>query len=227
MNSSFRVVGLGIVVLSVLVPVARADTRPSSIVNVLEVRRLTSRSDSDAHVRLAAHFTALARQHDVDAKRHDDMAVVANASRATSSQMLVHCRALAAERRDSASLLRRLATHHDALRTGVASALPTDAAQFASGAGAPPPTPGELRILVASAHTPAEHNDLGEYFRGLERRYMTEAADFRRMASSYSGGRLSTSLAGWDGHARRSREAARVAAAAALEHENMSSQAVR
>jgi hypothetical protein len=113
----------------------------SPILNTLEVQKLVASSEPGDNARLSAHFTALADRYEAEAKHHTTMAqsYVGNPNRSTSGGMSIHCKRLAELNTVSATTLRALANHHQALAAGAASSAPAGGSRFQGGAGAPEP----------------------------------------------------------------------------------------
>jgi len=177
-----------IVVLTFAVSVTAQET-PSRLLNSVEVQQLVKRAEPGDNGRLAAHFTALADRHAAEAKRHGSMAqsFVGNPNRNLGTGMSAHCKQLADLNTKSATELRELAAYHQKLASGGVAVPPGEGARFERGAGAPAPTEQELNAMVAKASTPADHRALEEYFLTLAKRYTSEAADHKAMASAYRG----------------------------------------
>lgn len=204
-----------------------ASAQPAPpLLNVLEVRRLVASETASDATRLSAHFSALAYQFARDAKRHRRMpnTLGGNPNHQLPSQA-AHCRVLADRDDDSAAVLREVAAHYERVASGFASTLPASAIQFQQGFGAPMPTKQEVQTLASTANTAADHEALRDYFRSLEKRYVTDAADHSRRARHYLGTRLESQVWNCQRLARVAREKAREAAAAAAEHEQMSDMA--
>ena len=205
-----------------------AQEKPSGLLNSLEVQQLVKRAEPGSNARLAAHFTALADRHAAEAKRHTSMAqsFVGNPSRNLGTGMTAHCNRLADLDTKSATELHELATYHQKLASGVTATPPAGGARFEGGAGAPAPTEQELNAMAAKASTPAEHRALEEYFLTLAKRYRSEAADHKAMASAYrSLPRSPGWAAGAAAHSDRlvtlSEESANEAAGAAAMHKRL------
>ena len=112
---------------------------------------------------------------------------IGNPSRNVGSGMSTHCKQLANLSTQSATELRELATYHQKLASGATATPPAAGAGFEGGAGAAAPTDQELNAMSAKASTPADHRALEEYFLTLAKRYTSEAADHKAMASAYRG----------------------------------------
>jgi hypothetical protein len=202
---------------------AWAQNRPSAILNELEVRQLVARAEPGDHVRLSAHFAALADRYAADARRHTSMAqgFVGNPSRNLGRNMSAHCRRLAELNTESAVTVRELAAHHSKLATGSPSTSPQDAARFEAGAGAPAPTERELNALASKASAPADHRALEEYFLTLAQRYTAEAGEHAAMAQAYRGTRIAQAAVHCDRLVTLSRDSAREAGEAAAMHKQL------
>ena len=184
----FRLLIAAIAVLTLAGSLA-AQGKPSGLLNTLEVQQLVKRAEPGDHARLAAHFTALSERYAAEARRHTSMAQssVGNPSRNLGTGMTAHCKRLADLNTKSETAVRDLATFHQKLASGTPAATPSTGALFNAGAGAPVPTDQELNALAAKATTPADHRALEEYFLTLAKRYTSEAADHKAMASAYRG----------------------------------------
>ena len=89
----------------------------SPLLNTLEVRTLIASAEPADHTTLARHFATLADGYDAEARRQDVMAtsVAGNPSRNFSTGRSAHGARLARLNTASATTLRELATHHEAL----------------------------------------------------------------------------------------------------------------
>jgi hypothetical protein len=194
------------------------------VLNSLEVQQLIKRAEPGDHARLGAHFAALAEQYAADAKKHEAMAgafLGSPARRTPVNSAADHCKRLATLNTRSATTLRELAAHHDALATGKAAAVPRGATRFEGGAGAPAPTAEQLSAMAAKAATPADHHGLEEYFQTLAKRYTADANDHAAMAQAYRGTRIAQAAAHCDRLAANLRESAKEATAAATMHKDL------
>jgi hypothetical protein len=197
------------------------------VLTTIEVRQLVASTAPGDQAKLAAHFTALADRHAVEAATHRKMAdAYPGNPRGGGREMRVHCQHLAALESKAAATLRELATHHAALAAGVASAAPAAGAKYQAGAGAHQPSDAELAVLAAKAASTADHRTLQDYFLALARRADGEAADHGGMAASY---RTAKTLAGMATHCDRLaaeiRAVAAEARAAATMHGTLASSA--
>ena len=224
----FRSLSIAAIVVLTFAGSVAAQETPSGPLNSLEVQQLVKRGKPGDNARLAAHFTALADRYAAEAKRHTSMAqsFVANPSRSLGSGMSAHCKQLADLNTKSATELRELATYHHKLASGATAAPPSGGARFEGGAGAPAPTAQELNAMAAKASTPSDHRALEEYFLTLAKRYTSEAADHKAMASAYRGlprspGWAAGAAAHCDRLATLSGESANEAAGAAAMHKQL------
>jgi hypothetical protein len=224
----FRSLSIAAVAVLMFAGTVAAQEKPSGLLNTLEVQQLVRRGEPSDSARLAAHFTALAERYVAEAKRHTSMAqsFVGNPSRTLGTSLSVHCKQLADLNTRSATELRELATYHQKLASGATASKPAGGARFEGGAGASAPTDQEFTAMAAKASTAAEHRALEEYFLTLAKRYTTEAADHKAMASTYRGLPRSPGWAvGAAAHCDRlvilSGEAANEAAGAAAMHKQV------
>lgn len=203
---------------------AVAQTTTSAVLNSFEVQQLIKRGDPDDHARLSVHFGVLAEQHALDARRHTAMArafIAQPARRAAVNASADHCKRLAELNEQSATTLRELAAHHEALAAGKSSVAPRGATPFESGKGAPEPTVEELSAMAAKAATPADHRALEEYFQTAVKRYTAEVNEHTAMAAAYRGTRAAQTAAHCDRLVTLARESAKEAKAAAEMHSNL------
>ena len=202
---------------------AAAQTKPSGLLNSLEVQQLVNRGEPGDHARLVVHFTTLADRYTAEAKKHKAMAqsFVGHPSRSLGSGMSVHCKRLADLNTQSADTVRELATYHDKLASGMPATPPAGAAHFQGGGGAPRPTQKELNALAAKASTTAEHHVLEEYFLTLARRYTAEANEHTAIAQTYRGTRIAQAAAHYDRLAALARDSAKEANEAAAMHKQL------
>jgi hypothetical protein len=203
--------------------IAAAQAAPTALLNAVEVRQLVSRAEPADHVRLTAHFTALAEEYSTEATRHTAMSqsFVGNANRNLATGMSEHCKHLAALNTQSASTARELAVYHRKLASGDAATRPLDATRLHAGAGAPEPTATELKALAAQAKTPAEHHAIEEYFLTLAKRYTTDADEHVTLAQTYRGTRNAAAAVFEDRLAGLARDAAKEATEAAAMHKSL------
>jgi hypothetical protein len=200
-----------------------AQDKPTAVLNNLEVRQLVARAAPADHVRLAAHFSALANRYTAEAKRHLSMSqsFIGNPSRNLGTGMSAHCKRLADLNTQSATTVRELAGYHEKLASGTRTTLPKDGARFQAGAGAPDPTDKELDALAAKASTPAEHRALEEYFQTLAKRYTGDAKEHITLAQTFRGTRIAQAAVHHDRLAGLARDAAEEATAAAEIHRGL------
>ena len=203
-----------------------AQTPPSPILNTVELERLVSSNGPADHARLSAHFTALAERYTAEARRHTSMSKSfgGNPNRNLGSDMSAHCQRLAALNTQSATTVKELAAHHEALAKGAPSLPPGDSARFE--AGAPAPTDAELDALAARANTPADHRALAEYFATVATRHTSNAVNHEALARGYRGlprspGGASGMAVHCDRLASLDRDAAKEATEAATMHERL------
>jgi hypothetical protein len=190
-----RALPVGALTLVIFTGVASAQD-PDRILNAIEVQRLVARAEPGDHVRLSAHFMAIADAYDAESKRHASMAqrYAGNPNRDVSG-LAAHCRQLASLNVELAAATRALAAHHKALGNGAPSARPRAAASFDAGKGARAPSAEEVLALAATAHTAADHQALAQHFRTLATRYSTDADNHAALARAYRAPRSSHAAA--------------------------------
>ena len=218
-----RPLAIAAAALLILAGTVAAQDKPTAVLNNLEVRQLVARAEPADHVRLAAHFSALADRYTAEAKRHVSMSqsFIGTPSRNLGTGMSVHCKRLADLNTQSATTVRELVAYHDKLAAGSPATAPPGATRFQAGAGAPEPTEKELNALAAKASTPAEHRALEEYFLTLAKRYTAEASEHVTLAQTYRGTRIAQAAVHHDRLAGVARDAAKEATAAAEMHEGL------
>ena len=209
--------------LLAVVATATAQTRPSAILNTIELKQLIERAEPADHVRLSAHFSALADQYTTGANRHSAMsnAFDGNPNRQGASGMREHAKRLAELDRQSAAALRELAIHHEALAAGKSSRVPADAGRFERGEGATEPPERELSALAARANTAADHRALEEYYVTAAKRYTAEADRHATMAATYRGTRIAMAADHCERLMKLSRDSAKEATEAAAMHRQL------
>jgi hypothetical protein len=199
----------------------------SNVVNSLEVKRLVAEGTPAANATLAKHFATLADGYAAEAAVHTAMAgaYTGNPNHSLGGNMGVHCKKLADLAKESANTAREMVTYYNNLAAGAAAEAPRGAATFNAGAGAPAPTTEELKRLAASAHTPADHRALEEYFLTLAKRDTADAKEHAATASTFrvSGQRRGSEIAAThcDNLAKLARDAAKEATAAASAHHQL------
>jgi hypothetical protein len=212
--------------LSLMAAPLAAQT-PSGVLNSLEVKRLVTEGTPAANATLAKHFAALADRYTAEAASHTAMAnaYTGNPSHPIGDNMRVHCTKLAELATESAKTSREMVTYHTNLAAGAAAVPPKGAAAFDAGAGAPAPTPEELKRLAARAKTPADQHALQEYFLTLAKQKTAEANEHATMAQTFrvSGSRGSAEFAAMhcDSLAKLARDAAKEATASAELHRQL------
>jgi hypothetical protein len=218
----FRLVVVAVALLA-FAGIARAQDKPSSLLNTLEVRQLVARAEPADNARLSAHFSALADRYTAEAKKHLLMSqsFVGNPNRNLGTGMSAHCKQLAALNTQSATTVRELAAYHEKLAAGTTATLPRDASPFKGGGGAPEPTEKELNALAVKASSPAEHRALEEYFLTLAKRYTAAADEHVTLAQTYRGTKIAQASAIHDHLARLARDSAKEATAAAEMHKQL------
>lgn len=218
-----RSLSIGALAFVAFAGAAAAQTKPSAVLNTLDVQQFVKRAEPGDHARLGAHFTAVGERYAAEAKRHTSMAqrFVGNPSRNLGTGMSAHCKRLAELNTQSATTLRELAAFHEKLAAGTPATPPRDSARFEGGAGAPEPTERELNALAAKARTPAEHGALQEYFMTLAKRYTAETNEHVASAGAYRGTRIAQAAVHHDRLAGLSRDAAKEANEAAAMHRQL------
>ena len=204
-------------------PVGNTAAQTSPILNIVELQKLVASGTPADNARLAAHFTSLADESGVEAKRHQTMsrAFGGNPSRQLGVTMTAHCNRLAELNNEAALTLRELAAHHKKVAAGTPSTMPPSGTAYESGKGARVPTEKELNDLAAKASTPADHRALMEYFNTMAKRHSAAADEQTRLAQAYRGTRIAAAAFNADRLARLSRDAATEATAAARMHEDL------
>jgi hypothetical protein len=155
--------------------------------NRLEVQKLVALDTTDANLRLASHFNALADQFITDAERHRAMASVyrANANRTATTTAGDQCDRLAARDEKWAGAALELAMYYGDLASSIDAILPARAMTLQGGYGAPEPRADELHKLALTAGTRGDHLLLREYYATLAKRRAAEAADYAVMVPAY------------------------------------------
>jgi len=206
----------GSVVLAIASPAA-AQSKPSGLLNSVELRQLVGRGQPADQARLSAHFLALGDRYAAEAKQHVDMAsnFSGNPTRAQVTGMSDHCKRLADLDSQAAGLARELAAYHKNLAAGIEAPLPANSAKLEGGAGARKPTSRELNSLAAKARTPSEHGALVEYFAMLATESTAEMNEHVALAQAYRGTRMASAAVDHDRMANLAREAEKEATDAA------------
>lgn len=220
-----RLLIVGAAMLLMASPLA-AQT-PSGVLNSLEVKRLVTEATPAANATLAKHFAALATSYDTEAASHTAMAnaYTGNPNHSFGGNMSVHCKKLAELATESAKTAREMVTYHTNLAAGAAAEPPKGAAAFDAGAGAPAPTPEDVKRLATAAKSPADHHALQEYFLTLAKEKTAEANEHATMAQTFrvSGPRRGAEFAAMhcDDLAKLARDAAKEATASAELHRQL------
>ena len=221
----FRTISAGVLAVFAFAAGAAAQQPTSDILAAPQVRELMASQQPGDHAKLRAHFEALSAKYTTEADRHTAFArASAGIPRGSGGAASAHHNRLAANAKESATLVRELATHHGQLGAGVASTAPRNSDKFEKGAGAPAtPTDKQMLDLAAKAQTPSEHGMLSEYYTTLVARYTADARDHRAMAQGYRGqNRVNQSaVAHCDRLVQLSDESAKEAQSLAAEHKQM------
>ena len=221
----FWTVASGLPVLLAMAGIAAAQEVPREL-SALHVIQYVSSGQPADHARLRDHFVGLADRYTADAARHAAMMSVfaGNPNRTSGENLAVHCRRLADQATKAAATVGELAYHHGLLADGMLSVAPAGAWRFEAGEGARQPTDRELRLAALNARTPTEHGALAEYFLGVARRRTAEANAYMVRAQTYRGNpnrRGGDPAVLFDRMAKRFREAAGEAEAAAFDHRQL------
>ena len=220
-----RTILAGVALMAITTTAAAQDR--TALLTSIEVRRLVASGQRDDDARLRDHFAALAEMYSAEAARHTTMArtLQANLNHALVVSPDAHQMRLAKLAATSAVTVRELSVYYNLLASGITSPAPNDSAGFEAGEGAPAPNDRQIRELVASARTAADHRSLEEYFAELGSTYTNEARQHDRMALSYRlRANIGTNAAlalycEWQ--AKRSRQLAGDAVAAATEQRQL------
>jgi hypothetical protein len=223
----FRSVAIAATALLTLVGSVAAQETSTAVLTSVEVRQLVARGEPSDHIRLRAHFLALADQYEAEANRHAAMSqgFGGNPSRNLGAGMSAHCKRLVDLNTQSATTVRELATYSEKLGRGEAPTAPSGGAGFHAGAGATRPSEAELVSLAAKASTPSDHRILSEYFTELAKRYRTDAEEQAATAVFMRGPTRAPAAANvaayYDRLSKQSTAAAiEAAGAAAMHHEH-------
>jgi hypothetical protein len=225
MKALYRILAAAVAVVATA-GIAYAQA-PSNVVNSLEVKRLVAEGTPAANATLAKHFAALADRYTAEAAAHTAMAsaYTGNPNHSLSGNMGVHCKKLADLATTSANTAHEMVTYYNNLAAGAAAEAPKGSAPFSAGAGAPAPTTEELKRLATSAHTPADHRALEEYFLTLAKQDTADAKEHAATANTFrvSGPRRGAEFAAThcDNLAKLARDAAKEAEAAASMHRQL------
>lgn len=219
-----RLVLAGLTMVTIA-PGAAAQDR-AALLTSIEVQLFVASDQPNEHARLRDHFAALADKYAADARRHKAMAqtFTGNPNHPPAVPPGAHHSRLADSTAAAATALRELSNHHGRLAAGLPSQAPEIGERFEKGEGAPPPNEAQLREARAAARTPRDHQVLEAYFAGLADEYMRAAQRHTAMARSYRGqpndrsGSFTALAAQFDQMAKRSRESAARASAAAADH---------
>jgi hypothetical protein len=217
---SVSIVALAVVALAGSVA---AQEKPSGLLNTLEVRQLVKRAEPGDNARLAVHFTALAERYAADARRHETMArsLEGHARGQTSTALEGHCRALAKNNTEMATIAHELASYHDKMAAGAPATPPADAKGLEAGKGAPKPTDQELAAFLEKASANADHKAMADYFDTLRKRYEADATTHASMAAAYRGTRIAPAAVNCERLIALARGAAKEAREAAEMHQQL------
>src|SRR5258705_2401987 len=165
MKTIYSQIVLGGVFALAIVSDAYAQDR-TAVLTTIEVSRLVTNGRPVDHAHLRDHFAALADTYAAKAVRNEAAArtLTGNPNHPPAvSPGALYIR-IAEQDRALAAELRELAAYHGSRAAGRTATFPEAASAFERGEGAPAPTDGQIRELVASAQTPADHQALETYF---------------------------------------------------------------
>lgn len=182
---SFRTMLAGVALVAGVTAAAAQDR--SSLLTSVEVNRLVAKGQPADHAQLRDHFVALAGMFAFNAGRHEAAAqtLTGNPNHPPAVSPGARYLRIAEQERESAATLRALAAYHDSRAAGRTATFPEMATRFERGDGAPTPTAGQIRELVASARTAADHQALETYFTSETDRYLTLAHEHATQARIY------------------------------------------
>lgn len=182
---SFRAILTGLALAAIVTGAAAQDR--SALLTRIEVKQLAASTRSSDHVRLRDHFAALADTYASDARHHRATAFVMTGNPNHPPAVTPGARylRLAATADETAATLRQLSAHHGRLAAGQPSTAPAGSARFERGEGSPEPSDAQIRELVASARTPAEHRGLAEYFDAQADTHTSAADRYTQLAQVY------------------------------------------
>ena len=166
---------------------ASQEAKPSDRLTADQVKKLAASASAADHQTLSRHFAAVAAEYEADAAEHDALAKAYKARPGTSEtkrpgsvDTAAHCERLAEFARSAAAEARQMASAHEGM-PGTSATAPSGAAAAESQSddllGA-----AELKVLVESAASPADHQKLSRHFGALAARYDNEAATHRALA---------------------------------------------
>ena len=168
------IAAIGVVTLTLAGSAAAQDR--SALLTSIEINRLVTDGRSADHAQLRDHFNALA---DTYAKKAERASAVVLTFGNPNHAVAVPAGGYPAERvkraRETAATLRALAAYHAERAAGRLATLPAGAESFERGQGAPEPTAAQVRELVASARSVADHQALEAYFARQADRETTRA----------------------------------------------------
>jgi hypothetical protein len=190
---------------------ALAQAQPSDVLNTVELRQLVERAAPADHVRLRAHFEALAERYRREAIQHERMAQASAGQPAKSSNvgLVAHCRSLAKADRELEKGAQALAAFHGGRAAGASVPPPANTRGLESGVGATKPSAAELDEFAEKAAKANDHRALADYFATLAGRYTADADAHTGMATLYGS---NSRLAGMAPHCERLAKTARGAA---------------
>lgn len=199
----------------------------STLLKSIEVKRLVASGEPADHARLRDHFAALADEYAADAKTHQAKARAVTTGNPNhppvGSPGWPHV-GRADSAAATAATLRDLSAHHGRLAERRSSTAPAGTARFEAGEGAPEPSQAQVRELVASARTAADHRSLEEYFAAFAEKQTRAAETYTARAQAYQGLTRTAGLYAavyWERRAETARESAAEARASAAEQRRL------
>ncbi len=181
---AFRSFSYAVAILAVWTP-AIAQVPEPRVLDTVQVRQLVARGQVDDHLRLSAHFDALHGAYASDAFRHAAMATLPPFAKGAEVASAQHCRLLAREKGQEATIVQQLAAHHARLADGIPSDAPSGAAPYEAGKGALAPRPDSLSVAAATAFTQTDHAVIVDHYARLAERYSAESVEHAATAQAW------------------------------------------
>jgi hypothetical protein len=172
---------------------ASQERKPSDRLTADQVKELAASASAADHQKLSRHFAAVAAEYEAEAAEHEALAKAYKArpgasdtKRPGSVDTAAHCERLAEFARRGAAEARQMASAHAGMSATEASATPTaTAAEARSG---DPLEAAEVKALIVSATSPADHQRLARHFSALAARYESDAAAHQALAKALRAG---------------------------------------
>jgi hypothetical protein len=168
---------------------ASQEAKPGDRLTADQVKELAASASAADHQKLSRHFAAVAAEYEADAAEHEALAKaykarpgVSDTKRPGSVDTAAHCERLAEVARRAAAEARQMASAHAGMPDKNASPAPAERLSGDLLEAA------DVKALIGSATSPADHQKLARHFNALAARYDSDAAAHQALAKALRAG---------------------------------------